>query len=152
MAEALLRELGGEKFEAFSAGVEPATDVHPLALSQLRSTIDNLDKLKAKSWMQFTSANAPPMDTIIALCDEACEKNAPKFPGQPVFCQWNFPDPLAESDSEEKQKQVFEKVFRQLLRRISVFVALPITAMKPSEQQIRVNEMDGSECVAAPRA
>jgi len=87
MAEALLRELGGGKFDAFSAGVEPATDVHPLALSQRRSTIDNLDKLKAKSWMQFTSANSPPMDTIIALCDEACEKNAPKFPGQPVFCQ-----------------------------------------------------------------
>ena len=142
MAEALLRELGAERFEAFSAGIEPAEDVHRLTLAQLRPTISELGKVRPKSWNVYAAPDSPIMDVVIAMCEEASEPHAPTFPGKPIFCQWNFADPLAESGSDAEQKRVFEQVFRQILRRISVFVALPLHSMKAAEQRIAVNSMD----------
>ena len=141
MAEALLRQLGGSNFEAHSAGIEPADDVHPLTLAQLRPTIGELGKLRTKSWQAYASPDAPAMDLVIAMSDEAGEPFAPAFPGSPVFCQWNFADPLRAGQSDKEQKRAFEQVFRQILRRISIFVALPIAAMASAEQREAVNAM-----------
>ncbi|MFL9866943.1 arsenate reductase ArsC [Paraburkholderia fungorum] len=142
MAEALLRELGSDRFNAFSAGIEPAADVHPLTLEQLRPTISEVGKLRPKSWQQFAGSSAPEMDLVIAMCDEAGESNAPRFSGNPTFCQWSFADPLAETGTEAEQKRVFETVFRQILRRVSLFVALPLHSMKSPERRAAVNAMD----------
>lgn len=142
MAEALLRELGGERFNAFSAGIEPAADVHPMTLEQLRPTIASLGKLRPKSWDQFAGSSAPEMDVVIAMCDEAGESYAPVFPGTPTFCQWSFADPLAVEGTDAERKRVFEQVFRQILRRVSLFVALPLHSMRPLEQRAAVNAMD----------
>jgi arsenate reductase len=142
MAEALLRELGGERFEAFSAGIEPAEDVHPLTLAQLRPTMGDLGKVRPKSWNVYMTADAPVMNVVIAMCEEAGESHAPAFPGNPVFCQWNFADPLEVGGNDAEQKREFEQVFRQILRRISVFVALPLQSMQATEQRLAVNSMD----------
>lgn len=142
MAEALLRELGAERFEAFSAGIEPADDVHPLTLAQLRPTMGDLGKVRPKNWDVYTKADAPVMDVVIAMCEEAGESHAPAFPGKPIFCQWNFADPLEANADDGGQKRAFEQVFRQILRRISVFVALPLHSMKAAEQRLAVNAMD----------
>jgi arsenate reductase (thioredoxin) len=139
MAEALLRQLAPEKFEAFSAGAEPSTDVHPMTLAQLRPTIPDLGKLRPKSWQSFTTPDAPQMDIVIAMCDEVDEQHAPEFAGKPIFCRWDFPDPLAPFESELEQKQAFERVFRQILRRVSVFVALPLESMRHDDQLAAVN-------------
>lgn len=142
MAEALLRELGSDRFNAFSAGIEPAADVHPLTLEQLRPTISEVGKLRPKSWEQFAGSSAPEMDLVIAMCDEAGESYAPRFSGNPTFCQWSFADPLAETGTEAEQKRVFETVFRQILRRVSLFVALPLYSMKSPERRAAVNAID----------
>lgn len=142
MAEALLRQLGQGKFEAFSAGIEPAEDVHPLTLAQLRPTIGNLGTLRPTSWHTFATPDAMPMDLVIALCDEAAEQHAPAFPGNPVFCEWDFPDPLAEGMNDEERRLLFDRVFRQMLRRISVFVALPLRSMRAGEQLHAVNALE----------
>lgn len=139
MAEALLRQLAPGRFEAFSAGVEQEEDVHAMALAQLRSTIDDLGKLRPKSWHLYATPEAPQMDIIIAMCPEVAEEHAPRFPGAPVFCQWNFPDPLAVEGTEAERKQMFERVFRQILRRVSVFVALPLDSMRHSDRRVAVN-------------
>ncbi|QIE25803.1 hypothetical protein SBC1_49240 (plasmid) [Caballeronia sp. SBC1] len=139
MAESLLRQLAPDRFEAFSAGVEPADQVHPLTIAQLSSSIADIDILQPKSWQRFAGGDAPPMDVIVALCDEADEARAPNFPGSPVFCRWTFEDPLAEFASEDLQMQAFERVFRQILRRISVFIALPLQSMNADEQALAVN-------------
>jgi arsenate reductase len=76
------------------------------------------------------------------MCEEVSESHAPEFPGKPVFCQWNFADPLEVDGDEAEQKRVFEQVFRQILRRISVFVALPLHSMQAPEQRHAVNAMD----------
>lgn len=141
MAEALLRELSPDNFEAFSAGVEPAAAIHPLTLAQLRPTVSGLDALQPKHWHQFTQAGAPRMDIVVAMCAQAAALDPAAFPGNPVFCQWNFADPVEKKNSDAEQVKAFDTVFRQILRRVSVFVALPLHSMKANEQQHAVNQM-----------
>lgn len=142
MAEALLRQLGHGKFEAFSAGIEPAEDVDAMALAQLRPTIGNLGALRPTSWHTYASPDAVQMDLVIALCDEVAEQHAPQFPGRPVFCHWHFPDPLVPGKTDEEQRRMFEQVFRQLLRRISVFIALPLCSMRAVEQREAIDSLE----------
>ncbi len=153
MAEALLRELAGDRFEVFSAGAEPAAEVHPLTIAQLRPTLSAIDTLTPKSWLEFAASAAAPMDIIIAMCDEVSEYRAPSFPGQPVYCEWNFADPLADGMSDSERRRAFEQVFRQILRRASLFAALPLHSMAAHDQAQAVNAVasaDPSGCVIAP--
>jgi hypothetical protein len=70
---------------------------------------------------------------IIAMCDEIAEQHAPLSPGKSVFCQWNFLDPLATKAGDAEQERALEQVFRQTLRRVSVFVVLPLHSKKAAE-------------------
>jgi len=129
MAEALLRELGGGRFEAFSAGADPALRVHHLTLAQLRPGVSDLDQLSPKSWHEFTGAWAPRMDLIVAMDSTVVEYHAPAFPGEPEFCEWRFADPLAEGMTAHERASSFESVFWQILRRVNVLIALPQYAL-----------------------
>lgn len=133
MAESLLRELGGEKFGAFSAGIEPALQVHPLALAQLEPHLSSERRKRPASWQGFAHAEAPKMDIVIAMCEQSGALSPALFPGEPMFCRWNFPDPVEKLGSPSDQARLFEQVFRQILRRISVFVALPLHSMKRAD-------------------
>lgn len=132
IAEALLRELAGHRFEAFSAGPEPATRVHPIAIAQLRPGISDLGVLCPKSWLEFTGEWAPRMDLVIAM--DACVggHHAPRFPGEPALCSWIFADPLADGMLEPECVRSFEKVFWQIVRQVSAFIELPQYAAAPA--------------------
>lgn len=125
MAEALLRELAGHRFDAFSAGPEPAMRVHPHALAQLRPGISELDVLCPKSWLEFTGEWAPRMDLVVALDEIVDARHAPAFPGAPTLSTWTFADPLASEIAEAERSRLFEKVFWQLVYQISAFIELP---------------------------
>lgn len=84
IAEALLRELAGHRFDAFSAGPEPAARVHPCAVAQLRPGISDLGILSPKSWLEFTGEWAPRMDLVVALDESVDTRHAPVFPGEPA--------------------------------------------------------------------
>ncbi|KDB09657.1 protein tyrosine phosphatase [Burkholderia sp. lig30] len=125
IAEALLRELAGHRFDAFSAGAEPAACVHSLALTQLRPGISALDLLSPKSWFEFTSEWAPQMDLVIAMDGCVEEYPAPVFPGRPAIVRWNFADPLAEHMNQVMRARSFESVFWQILQRVTRFIEVP---------------------------
>lgn len=125
MAEALLRELAGERFDAFSAGSEPAARIHPLTLAQLRPGLSGLHLLNPKNWLELTGEWAPEMDLIVTMSDCVAEYHAPAFPGNPEFCEWRFADPLGEGTSDAERVRSFERVFWQILRRVGLFIALP---------------------------
>lgn len=125
IAEALLRELAGHRFEAFSAGPEPAARVHPLAVAQLRSGISTRDILSPKSWLEFTGEWAPRMDLVIALDESVDEHHAPAFPGAPSLLAWSVADPLVDGVPDDERVRLFEKMFWQIVRQVSALIALP---------------------------
>lgn len=125
MAEALLRELAGHRFDAFSAGPEPAARVHPSTIAQLRPGISDLGVLSPKSWLEFTGEWAPRMDLVIAMDVAVAGHRAPLFPGEPSMCLWTFADPLAAGMPEPERVRLFEKVFWQIVRQLSAFIELP---------------------------
>jgi arsenate reductase (thioredoxin) len=129
IAEALLRELADHRFEVFSAGAEPAGRVHALAIAQLRPGISELGLLNPKSWLEFTGEWAPRMDLIVALDERVSEYHAPAFPGAPLFVNWQFADPLAQGMTPEERARSFEKVFWQIVRRVTLFMELPRYAL-----------------------
>jgi protein-tyrosine-phosphatase len=125
IAEALLRELAGHRFDAFSAGPEPAARVHPFAVAQLRPGISDLGILSPKSWLEFTGEWAPRMDLVVALDESVDAHHTPAFPGEPASCTWAFADPLADDIAESERARLFEKVFWQIVRQMSAFIELP---------------------------
>ncbi|PRY09582.1 MULTISPECIES: low molecular weight phosphatase family protein [unclassified Paraburkholderia] len=125
IAEALLRELAGHRFDAFSAGPEPAARVHPCAVAQLRPGISDLGILSPKSWLEFTGEWAPRMDLVVALDESVDAHHAPAFPGEPATCTWTLADPLADGIAESERARLFEKVFWQIVRQMSAFIELP---------------------------
>ncbi|HZZ11317.1 MAG TPA: arsenate reductase ArsC [Paraburkholderia sp.] len=133
IAEALLRELAGHRFDAFSAGPEPAMRVHPLAIAQLRPGVSDLGVLCPKSWLEFTGEWTPRMDLIISMDENVAGEHAPAFPGDPVVCNWNFADPLAGHLSDPECVRLFHKVFWQIVRQVSAFIELPQYDEPPRE-------------------
>ncbi|WP_233805246.1 arsenate reductase/protein-tyrosine-phosphatase family protein [Paraburkholderia sp. HP33-1] len=126
IAEALLRELAGHRFDAFSAGPEPAARIHPLAVAQLRPGISARAVLSPKSWLEFTGEWAPRMDVVIALDAFVGGLHAPVFPGAPAFVDWTIADPLAGGHvSADEQARLFDKTFWRIVRQVSAFIELP---------------------------
>ncbi|SDR45422.1 Protein-tyrosine-phosphatase [Paraburkholderia tuberum] len=133
IAEALLRELAGHRFDAFSAGPEPAARLHPLAVAQLRPGISGRAVLSPKSWLEFTGEWAPRMDIVIALDEFVGGLHAPVFPGAPAFVYWTITDPLVGGHgSADEQACLFDKTFWQIVRQVSALIELPQYAQPAS--------------------
>ncbi|SSW62321.1 Glutaredoxin arsenate reductase [Achromobacter veterisilvae] len=126
LAEGLLRGLGGERFQAFSAGSTPNGEVHPLALATLSAFSLPIDGYRSKSWDEFAAPAAPKMDFIITVCDNAAGEVCPVWPGQPMTAHWGIPDPAAYEGTEEERRKAFQDAARVLKRRLELFLSLPI--------------------------
>jgi arsenate reductase len=133
MAEALLNTLGRDRFRAFSAGSQPLGTVNPLAIEQVKTTGYPLEKLRSKSWDEYTSPNAPHMDIVITVCDSAAGEVCPIWPGHPLTTHWGFEDPAAAVGTDDDKRQIFQHVFRQILARVTLLVNLPLHELDPSQ-------------------
>lgn len=125
MAEAILNSGGAGRFRACSAGSRPADAVHPLALEQITSFGISVEGLRPKSWNEFASLEAPHMDFVITICDEAAGEVCPHWPGQPTTAHWAFQDPAAVKGADEEVRQAFAKVCREIKTRLDLFRSLP---------------------------
>jgi len=139
MAEAILNQKGKPNFAAYSAGSYPAGRVNPNALKQLETARLPTDNLRSKSWDEFAKPGAPQLDFVFTVCDNAAKEVCPVWPGQPVTAHWGVPDPALVSGSEEKIERAFRDAFVVLDRRISLFLALPLSSL--DKLAIR-NELD----------
>ncbi len=122
LAEALLARWGKERFHAFSAGSTPKGTVHPLALETLRAHGLPVEGYRSKSWDEFAGANAPAMDFIFTVCDNAAKETCPIWPGRPATAHWSRVDPAAVTGPIDDQRRAFETTYRDLERRIQAFV------------------------------
>ena len=124
LAEALLNDhaIGGGRFRGYSAGSRPRGTVHPLALDTLKENGLPTEGLRSKSWQEFAAPDAPRMDFIFTVCDNAAAEACPMWPGHPVTDHWGLPDPAAVEGSDEEKRRAFHGTFTELRQRIQDFV------------------------------
>lgn len=126
LAEGILNALGEGRFRAWSAGSHPRGDVHPLALATLEEMHFPATGYRSKSWDEFARPDAPAMDCIFTVCDNAAGEVCPLWPGRPVTAHWGVPDPAAVIGSEMQQRRAFRDAALALRHRIERFLALPL--------------------------
>lgn len=130
MAEALLNTTGAGRFHAYSAGSHPGGTVNPFAIEQIAGTGYAIDNLRSKSWDEFAQPDAPQMDFIITVCDNAAGEVCPIWPGHPVSAHWGFEDPAAATGSDDDKRAVFSKVAKQIAVRVNLLNSLPIQQLE----------------------
>ncbi|GAB7563661.1 arsenate reductase ArsC [Methylobacillus methanolivorans] len=140
MAEALFNTLGQGRFKAFSAGSNPTGKVNPFAIEQVADLGYPTEVLRSKSWDEFTQANAPKMDIVITVCDNAAGEVCPIWPGSPISGHWGFEDPAAAEGSNEDKRAAFAQIRSQIQGCVERFIRLPLESMDiPSIKR----ELDG---------
>ncbi|BBL59844.1 arsenate reductase ArsC [Methylomonas koyamae] len=143
MAEGILAKYGGGRFRAFSAGSHPTGQVNPYALERLSLEGIALADARSKSWEEFTGPDAPAMDFVITVCDNAANETCPVWPGQPMTAHWGVFDPAAAAEPEKRI--AFAKAFAVLERRIGLFVNLPMASLERMALQRKVQDIGKSE-------
>jgi arsenate reductase len=138
LAEAILNRLGAGRFRAHSAGSFPKGAVHPLALDLLQRQNHPTAVLRSKSWDEFATADAPPLDFVFTVCDQAAGEACPVWPGQPMTAHWGLPDPAAVDGTPAEQGLAFADTYRRLERRIGAFVNLPLASLDRMALQRRL--------------
>jgi arsenate reductase len=151
LGEAMLNHLGNGRFKAFSAGSSPKGQVHPMALQVLAEAGVPNEGFRSKSWDEFAGLDAPNMDFVFTVCDNAAGEACPIWPGHPMTAHWGIEDPAAVAEPDFKQRQAFEDALRFMRNRITAFINLPLDsidrmAIVPKLQAIGV--MDGATSTA----
>jgi arsenate reductase (thioredoxin) len=122
MAEAALARLGAGRYASYSAGSKPAGQVNPYTRELLQRHGYAVAGLRSKSWDEFARPDAPLMDVIITVCDNAAGEACPLWPGQPAREHWGFEDPAAFRGPDGAKRARFEAVYAQIHARIEAFV------------------------------
>jgi arsenate reductase len=129
MAEAILNQKGKPNFTAYSAGSHPSGRVHASAIKQLEMARLATVGLRSKNWDEFAKPGAPQMNFVFTVCDNAAKESCPLWPGQPMTAHWGIPDPANATGSPEQIDRAFRDAFVALDRRISLFLALPLSSL-----------------------
>jgi arsenate reductase len=140
LAEAILDKWSNGKFKGYSAGSFPKGTVHPMAISLLKQFNMPTDHLHSKSWDAFAKPDAPKMDFIFTVCDQAAGEVCPVWPGHPVTAHWGLPDPAAVTRSPVEQAAAFREAFRVLETRIRYFLTFEFKKRDRAELQRLVTE------------
>jgi arsenate reductase (thioredoxin) len=129
MAEAIMNHKGRPNFTAYSAGSHPSGEVRPGALRQLELAQLLTTNLRSKSWDEFTRPEAPKLDFVFTVCDNAAKEACPFWLGQPMTAHWGVPDPAAVRGTPEEIAKAFRDAFFMLDRRIGMFLSLPLASL-----------------------
>ena len=135
--------MGSDRFRAFSAGSHPKGHVHPLALRLLQQLSYPTVGLRSKSWEEFTGTDAPRLDLVITVCDQAAAETCPVWAGQPTSGHWSIPDPAAVDGAEENRIQAFATAYELLLAKITSLVQLPVGSLSKSALEFHLDRIAG---------
>ncbi|MEH6789924.1 arsenate reductase ArsC [Parasphingorhabdus sp.] len=148
LAEAILQKEAEGRFNAYSAGSNPAGAVHPYSLDLLKTLGHPTEGLRSKNWDEFSGADAPQLDFVFTVCDNAAGETCPVWPGQPMSAHWGIPDPAAVTGSEAEKRAAFTEAYRMMYNRISLFLALPLDSIDKMSLQNRLADI-GAEKAGA---
>lgn len=141
MAEVLIHHWGKDKYVGHSAGSFPKGAVNPFTLDLLGRLKLPVAGLRSKSWDEFARPDAPKLDFVFTVCDQAAGEVCPIWPGQPVTAHWPFVDPAAFEGPEAEKRALFADVFRQIERRVRAFCALPLASLTRLQIQHEVDDL-----------
>lgn len=150
LAEAILNQEVGGRFKAYSAGSQPKGAVHPITIETLINFDYSVAGLRSKSWDEFARPDAPQMDFVFTVCDNAAGEACPIWPGHPMTAHWGIEDPAA-LPSETEQRTAFVTALRYMRNRITAFAALPVESLDRSSLKSRLAEIGKTEGSTAPR-
>jgi arsenate reductase len=144
MAESILNREGMGRFKAYSAGSMPRGEIHPETIKLLRRSNLPVDHLRSKKWEEFMGDDAPKLDFVFTVCDNAAHEVCPVWPGQPLTANWGVPDPALATGSPSEISLAFSDTYRMLNNRISIFTSLPLHSLDKLSLQKRLDEIGQS--------
>ena len=124
-AEAIMNAMANGRFVAHSAGSHPSGRVNPMTTELLQKNRLPTDGLRSKSWDEFARGDAPKLDFVFTVCDDAAGEACPLWPGQPITAHWGVEDPASVEGNDEVKRKAFLKAFTSLRRRIELFLSVP---------------------------
>mgnify|MGYP000580065222 CR=1 FL=1 len=140
-AETLLRDAAGDRFDVFSAGTRPYSQLNPFALEVLKAKGHDTSALRAKNVSEFTSPDAPQMDFVFTVCDQAANEDCPAWDGQPISAHWGMPDPVKAEGTDAQKSLAFQQAYGALRNRILAFTALPLGTLDRISLQQAVDDI-----------
>jgi arsenate reductase len=141
IAEAILNKVGKGHFRAYSAGSAPRGAINPNTAALLAQLGYDISGFRSKSWDEFAKPEAPPIDFVITVCDDAAGESCPVWPGQPMIAHWGIPDPSQATGTDAEIALAFKDAYRMLQRRIEAFVALPMASLDKMTLQAKMKDI-----------
>jgi arsenate reductase len=144
MAEAILDRIGRGKFNAYSAGSQPASAPMPEVIERLAQLGHDVSRLRSKPWAEFTGADAPRMDFVLTLCDTADGETCPDLGPRPLTATWPFPDPAKFSGTPVERSALLNQLYGMIRRRLEAFTSLPFQSLERMALKARLDELGDS--------
>ncbi|MEM7662282.1 MAG: arsenate reductase ArsC [Pseudomonadota bacterium] len=141
IGEALISAQPG--FQGYSAGSQPKEEPHPMALNVLKAKGHDVSGFRSKSWDEFSRDDAPTMDLIITVCDNAAGETCPWWPGHPLQVHWGLPDPAAVEEMNF-QRAAFEDTYASLKKRVKALTTLPLSDMATDQMRDAIQSIHGA--------
>ncbi len=141
IAEAIMNRAGAGRFRGYSAGSHPTGSVNPHAIALLKALNHPVDELRSKNWDEFAGPDAPKMDFVFTVCDNAANEVCPIWPGQPMSAHWGLPDPAAVQGTEAQIAAAFADTYRMMNNRIEILVNLPLDSLDRLGLQRRLDDV-----------
>ncbi|GGC15996.1 ArsR family transcriptional regulator [Marivita lacus] len=149
-AESILRSEAGDRFEVYSAGTMPRSELNPFALEVLARKGHDVSVLRSKNVNEFQGADAPKFDFVFTVCNQAANEECPSWAGQPISAHWGMPDPVKVEGSDAQKSLAFQQTYGALHNRIKVFSALPFSALDRISLQKAVDEIGRAQDAGLP--
>lgn len=144
IAEAILRQIGGTRFQAYSAGSDPNIAPNPEVIAKLHAFGHDAASLRSKSWHDFTGPNAPRMDFVITLCDTLDGQTCPEFGSLAITAAWPLPDPAKFTGNATERATMLNELYASLRRRLEIFTALPFASLDRMAMKARLDRIAGN--------
>jgi len=141
IAEAIMNRVGAGRFHGYSAGSHPTGTVNPHAIALLKALNHPTGDLRSKDWNEFSGPDAPQMDFVFTVCDNAANEVCPIWPGQPISAHWGLPDPAAAEGTDAEIAAAFADTYRMMNNRIEIFVNLPHASLDRLSLQRHLDEV-----------
>lgn len=140
-AEAILRDLAPDRFNVYSAGTKPKSELNAFALEVLENNGHDVSQMRAKNIGEFQGEEAPTLDFVFTVCDQAANEECPAWHGQTISAHWGLPDPVKVEGTDAEKSLAFRQTYGALRNRMTGFAALPIASLDRNSLQKAVDDI-----------